>query len=81
MSKIEDAQEILRTLGFDRERSNERAALILLALADIRSDSSWNDATNEMYGTRAIMDFIRDVYDVDYAANTRETIRRFTGSS
>lgn len=78
MSKIEEAQEILRTLGFDRERSNERAALILLALADIRPDSSWNDATNEMYGTRAIMDFIRDVYDVDYAANTRETIRRFT---
>lgn len=78
MTKIEEAQDILRAFGFDQERSNERSALTLLALTDVRPDSSWRDATNEMHGTRALMDFIRDVYDVTYAANTRETIRRFT---
>jgi BsuBI/PstI restriction endonuclease domain/BsuBI/PstI restriction endonuclease HTH domain len=31
-----------------------------------------------MLGTRAIMDWIRDEYGLDYAANTRETVRRFT---
>lgn len=78
MTKIEEAQDILRALGFDQERSNERSALTLLALTDVRTDSSWSDATNEMYGTRALMDFVHDVYGVTYAANTRETIRRFT---
>lgn len=78
MTKIEEAQEILRALGFDDERCNERSALTFLALTNVRPDRTWSEATNEMYGTRAIMDFIRDVYDLDYAANTRETIRRFT---
>lgn len=78
MTKIEEAQEILRALGFDQERSNERSALTLLALTDVRPDRPWSEATNEMYGTRALMDFIRDVYNLDYAANTRETIRRFS---
>jgi type II restriction enzyme len=31
-----------------------------------------------MLGTRAIMDWIRDEYDVEYAPNTRETVRRFS---
>lgn len=31
-----------------------------------------------MLGTRAIMDWIRDKYGVEYAPNSRETIRRFT---
>ena len=31
-----------------------------------------------MLGTRAIMDWIRDEYGVDYKPNTRETIRRQT---
>lgn len=78
MTRVHEAQEILRALGFDQERSNERSALTLLALTDVRPDRGWSEATNEMYGTRALMDFIRDVYDVTYAANTRETIRRFT---
>lgn len=78
MSKVAEAQEILRALGFDSERSNERSALTFLALVDLRPDQSWDEATNEMYGTRALMDFIRDVYNVNYAANSRETIRRFT---
>ncbi|MEG2212119.1 MAG: BsuBI/PstI family type II restriction endonuclease [Raoultibacter sp.] len=76
--KIEVAQRVLRDLGMDAECSNERSAMVLLALAGISPSSSWLDATNNRYGTRAIMDWIKDEYDVVYAANTRETIRRFT---
>lgn len=76
--KIEDARIILETLGMDAERSNERSALVLLALASVEPTSSWSDAGNPMLGTRAVMDFMRDSYAREYAANTRETIRRFT---
>lgn len=76
--QIEDARIVLKKLGMDAERSNERSALVLLALLWLLPTESWAEATNPMPGTRAIMDFIRDKYGKDYAPNTRETIRRFT---
>jgi type II restriction enzyme len=76
--RVENARFILGALGFDQERSNERSALILLALLHLRPEDTWSDATNPELGTRAIMDWIRDHYRVGYAANTRETVRRFT---
>ncbi len=76
--RVEDARIVLETLGMDAERSNERSALVLLALLRLAPAESWADAANPMLGTRAIMDFIRDEYGKDYAPNTRETVRRFT---
>lgn len=76
--RVEDARIVLETLGMDAERSNERSALVLLALLGLTPSESWGDAANPMLGTRAIMDFIRDEYGKDYAPNTRETVRRFT---
>lgn len=62
----------------DAERCNERSALVFLALLSLDPEAEWNDAANPMLGTRAIMDFIRDVYGKNYAPNTRERVRRFT---
>lgn len=76
--RVEDARIALETLGMDAERSNERSALVLLALLRLGPFDAWAEATNPMLGTRAVMDFIRDTYDKEYAPNTRETIRRFT---
>lgn len=75
---IEQARELLRAVGMDDERSNERSALTLLALARLQPGDSWDQATNEMYTTRQVMDWIEQAFDKHYAANTRETIRRFT---
>ena len=75
---VEKTRELLIDLGMDKERSNERSAMVFLALAHLDSDSIWTQATNEMYTTRQLMDWIRDRLGQDYAANTRETIRRFT---
>ena len=75
---VEDARIVLETLGMDAERSNERSALVLLALLRLTPSESWAEAANPMLGTRAIMDFIRDEYGKEYAPNTRETVRRFT---
>ena len=76
--RIEHARLILELLGMDAERSNERSALVFLAMLNLKVSASWSEATNPMLGTRAIMDFIRDEYGKDYAPNTRETVRRYT---
>ncbi len=69
---------VLELLGMDAERSNERSAVVLLALLRLTPAESWADAANPMLGTRAIMDFVPDEYGREYAPNTRETVRRFT---
>lgn len=54
--RVEDARIALETLGMDAERSNERSALVLLALLRLTPAESWAEAANPMLGTRAIMD-------------------------
>ena len=76
--RIEQTQQLLRDLGMDDERSNERSAMVFLALAKLGVSTPWKEATNELLGTRAIMDWIADEFEVEYKPNTRETIRRFT---
>lgn len=75
---VECARQILHDFEMDAERSNERSALVLLALARLKKNGLWKTATNRMYTTRELMDWIRDEYNVAYKPNTRETIRRFT---
>jgi type II restriction enzyme len=75
---IASASLILRDLGMDAERSNERSAMTLLALAHLDETVGWNHATDGRYTTRQIMDWIQDHLGVPYAPNTRETIRRQT---
>lgn len=77
-TKIQEARTILEELNFDAERSNQRSALVLLALADVGPTASWADASNPMRKTTEIMNWIEEQYEVSYAPNTRETIRRFT---
>lgn len=79
--QVENAQIVLETLGMDAERSNERSALVLLALAGLTPSETWGHAANPMLGTRAIMDFIRDEYGKEYAPNTRETVRALLSTS
>ena len=76
--RVEEARILLGFLGFDQERSNERSALVLLALAHLTATDPWSGATAPAVGTRAIMDWIRDEYGTEYAPNSRETIRRST---
>ena len=77
-SRIQEARDLLEAFGMDAERSNERSALVLVSLLGLRPSDPWTAAANPLLGTRAIMDWIRDEYEKDYAANSRETIRRFT---
>lgn len=75
---IGQTRELPADLGMEKERSNERSAMTLLALARLDASAEWADAAVKMYATREIMDLIRDHLGQDYATNMRETIRRLT---
>ena len=79
MSKITEAQEILKALGLPAAQQNEMSALTLLALCSIKEDTPWADATRTSQRiTKEIMAFVNENYKADapYAPNTRETFRR-----
>mgnify|MGYP001582852598 CR=1 FL=1 len=75
---IEDALKILSILGLPRPQQNERSALCLLAILNLKPNKKWYEAENPMIGITPIMDWIRLHYQKDYAPNSRETIRRQT---
>ena len=72
------ALAILKSLGLPRAQQNERSALSLLALLDLKPGTDWKAAQSRRIGITPIMDWIRTNYGKDYAPNTRETIRRQT---
>lgn len=76
--KIEESLEILRSLHVPKMQINQRSALTLLALLDIKPDTLWGSASNPLYGITEMMDYFRDNFGVTYAPNTRETVRRQT---
>lgn len=75
---IQAAQEILIELNLPKTQTNERAALTLLALAEIGKNESFTNAKARLHRTKDLMDFMRIEYGKDYKANTREAIRRQT---
>lgn len=76
--KIDEALEILKALGVPRGQQNERSALTLLALLDLRPAGTWGELAQPLMGITPIMDFTREHYGREYAPNTRETFRRQT---
>jgi adenine-specific DNA-methyltransferase len=76
--KIKEALSILQMLSVPRAQQNDRSALTLLSLVNISPSSPWADAQENLIGITEMMDFFRDHYGIDYAPNTRETVRRQT---
>lgn len=76
MGKIQEAQDLLKTLGLPKKQQNEMAALTLLSLAQLSEDTPWSDAEKKSLGIHDIMREMAARYDRHYAENTRETVRR-----
>jgi hypothetical protein len=76
--QINRAKTVLTRLSFDAERSNERSALVLLALLGLTPEMTWAQATNPSLRIVQIMEWLREHYGKNYKPNTRETIRRRT---
>lgn len=76
--KIEQAAEILKALGMPTAQQNERSALTLLALLDLKPGDQWQDAKAPLVGITPMMEFFAEHYGKKYEPNTRETVRRQT---
>ncbi len=76
--KIKEALQILKELGFPRQQLNERSALTLLGLLDLKPQDSWSDAHAPLMGITPLMESFTQHYGRRYAPNTRETVRRQT---
>ena len=76
--KIEEALAILKKLGMPKGQHNERSALTLLALLDLKPDGKWSELQKPLMGITPIMDYVHEQYGREYAPNTRETFRRQT---
>jgi hypothetical protein len=77
-NKIADALQVLGELGMPRAQQNDRSALCLLALLDLKRGKSWAASKCPLVGITPMMEFARDHYGKQYAPNTRETFRRQT---
>ncbi len=64
-SKLDEAIQILTSIGMSRAQLNERSALCLLALLDCGPNSQWSDAKDPLMGITPIMDWSRDNYGKD----------------
>ena len=76
--KIDEALNLLINFGLPRGQQNERSALTLLAILNLKPDGSWQELEQPLMGITPIMEFCRAFYGKEYAPNTRETFRRQT---
>ena len=76
--KIDEALAILKALGMPRGQQNDRSALTLLAILDLKPPGTWSELERPLMGITPIMDYAREHYGREYKPNTRETFRRQT---
>lgn len=77
-ARIKEALAILKELGLPKAQQNERSALTMLALLDLKPSTPWSESSDPLIGITPMMDFFSKNYGKSYAPNTRETVRRQT---
>lgn len=76
MDKIEEAREILKFVGMPKAQQADICCYVLLAMAGIKPDVSWRNATNDWIRIHDIIQFANLNYETSYAENSREAIRK-----
>jgi BsuBI/PstI restriction endonuclease domain/BsuBI/PstI restriction endonuclease HTH domain len=76
--RVQQALNVIKSLDLPKEQHNDRTAICLLALLNLSAKSAWSAASNPLVGIRAVLDFARTQMDIDYAENTRESIRKYS---
>lgn len=74
--KIEDAREFLKMIGMPKAQQTDVCCYVILAMAGIKPNMSWDEATNEWIRIHDIIQFVNTFYDMSYAENSRETFRK-----
>lgn len=76
MSKLEEAKNILNELKVPPKQQSDLCGYVILAMADIKTNDEWSNATNKWIRIHDVIAFIREFYEVSYAENSRETFRK-----
>lgn len=76
MSKLEEAKNILNELKVPSKHQSDLCGYVILAMANIKTNDEWANATNKWVRIHDVIAFIKEFYEVSYAENTRETIRK-----
>jgi hypothetical protein len=76
MDKLESVKELLGRINMPSKQQSTLCCLTLLAMANLRKETSWREATNEWIRIHDIISFIADNYGVIYTENSRETFRK-----
>ena len=74
--KVEETREFLKTIGMPKAQQADICCYVILAMAGIKPDMSWSEATNEWIRIHDIIQFVNTFYGVNYAENSRETFRK-----
>ena len=74
--KIEETREFLQTIGMPKAQQADICCYVILAMAGIKPDMSWSEATNEWIRIHDIIQFVNTFYSTSYAENSRETFRK-----
>lgn len=76
MDKLDIAKDLLVRLNMPARQQGALCCLTLLAMAKLKNETPWSEATNDWIRIHDIIAFIADNYGVIYAENSRETFRK-----
>ncbi len=76
MDKIDTAKYLLDRIGMPVQQQSTLCCLTLLAMAGMKKEGSFEDATNNWIRIHDVISFIGEEYGVLYAENSRETFRK-----
>ena len=76
MGKVEEAREFLESVGMPKAQQADICCYVLLAMADVKPETPWSEATNDWIRIHDIIQFSNHFYGTTYAENSRETFRK-----
>ena len=76
MDKIEETRDFLDHIGMPKAQQADICCYVILAMAGIKPDMQWKEATNEWIRIHDIIQFTNSYYGTTYAENSRETFRK-----
>ena len=76
MDKIEIVKLLLGKIGMPAQQQSPLCCLTLLAMSGLKRSSAFKEATNDWIRIHDVISFIAKEYEVTYAENSRETIRK-----
>ena len=76
MDKIEETREFLQKVGMPKAQQADICCYVILAMAGIKPNMSWSEATNDWIRIHDIIQFANIYYGATYAENSRETFRK-----